>query len=53
MCYIAEVIAAIFLVLGHSAGLYIAAIGTIVLFVFLISGAWLLIIGIYEEPAKP
>ena len=53
MCYLAEVIGAIFLILGHSAGLYIAAIAITVLFAFLISGAWLLIIGIYEnEMAK-
>jgi hypothetical protein len=51
ICYLAEVIGAVFLILGYSAGLYIAAIATIVLFVFLISGAWLLIIGIYEEPS--
>jgi hypothetical protein len=49
LCYLAEVVAAIFLILGHSAGLYIAAVGIIVLFAFLISGAWLLIIGIYED----
>jgi hypothetical protein len=52
ICYLAEVVGAIFLILGHSTGLYIAAIATIVLFGFLISGAWLLIIGIYEDPAK-
>ena len=50
-CYLAEVIGAIFLVLGHSTGLYIAAIATTVLFAFLISGAWLLMIGIYENPS--
>jgi hypothetical protein len=52
MCYLAEVIGAIFLILGHSAGLYIAAIASIVLFAFLISGAWLLIIGVYEDSTK-
>jgi hypothetical protein len=52
LCYVAEVIGAIFLILGHSAGLYIAAIGIVVLFAFLISGAWLLIIGIYEDQAQ-
>jgi hypothetical protein len=51
MCYFGEIIGAIFLILGHSAGLYIAAIATLVLFGFLISGAWLLIIGIYENQA--
>jgi hypothetical protein len=49
ICYLAEVIGAIFLILGYSSGLYIAAFGVIVLFAFLISGAWLLMIGIYED----
>ncbi|MDX8534813.1 hypothetical protein RFM41_26385 [Mesorhizobium sp. VK25A] len=52
LCYLAEVLGAVLLILGRSIGLYIAAIGTIVLFAFLISGAWLLIVGIYEEPTK-
>ncbi len=52
MCYLAEVAAAIALILGQRAGLYIAAIATIVLFAFLISGAWLLMIGIYDDQAK-
>jgi hypothetical protein len=52
MCYLAEVIGAILLILGNSAGLYIAAIASIVLFAFLISGAWLLIIGVYENQTK-
>ena len=51
MCYFAEVIGAIFLILGYSVGLYIAATAIIILFAFLISGAWLLIIGIYEDQA--
>jgi hypothetical protein len=49
LCYLAEVAGAVFLILGYSVGLYIAAIATIVLFGFLISGAWLLMIGVYEE----
>ena len=52
VCYVAEVIGAIFLICGYSPGLYIAAIGIIVLFAFLISGAWLLMIGIYEDRTK-
>ena len=52
LCYVAEVIAAVFLILGYSQGLYIAAIAIIVLFAFLISGAWLLMIGIYEDRGK-
>jgi hypothetical protein len=52
ICYLAEIMSAIFLILGYSSGFYIAAIAIIVLFAFLISGAWLLMIGIYEDQAK-
>ena len=52
ICYLAEVIGAILLIPGYSSGLYIAAVGIIVLFAFLISGAWLLMIGIYEAKTK-
>ena len=52
VCYLAEVTGAIFLILGYGAGLYIAAVAIIVLFGFLISGAWLLLIGIHEDQAK-
>jgi len=52
MCYLAEVVSAICLILGYRLGLYIAAVAIIVLFAFLISGAWLLMIGIYEDRAK-
>jgi hypothetical protein len=48
LCYLAEVLGAILLIFGHGAGLYVAALATVVLFGFLISGAWLLIIGIHE-----
>jgi hypothetical protein len=51
-CYVAEVIAAILLVCGYGAGLTVAAVAIIVLFGFLISGAWLLMIGAYEDDAK-
>ena len=52
ICYLAEVLSAIFLILGYKPGLYIAAIAIIVLFGFLISGAWLLMIGIYKDQTK-
>jgi hypothetical protein len=52
LCYVAEVLGAIFLILGHGAGLYIDAVATIVLFGFLISGAWLLIVGIHDDQMK-
>lgn len=50
-CYVAEVVAALLLIAGRSAGLYVAGLAAIVLFAFLISGAWLLMVGIYEEQA--
>jgi hypothetical protein len=52
LCYFAEVIGAVLLILGYRAGLYLAAFGISILFAFLISGAWLLMIGIYEDRAK-
>src|SRR5665213_3846832 len=52
VCYLAEVAGATFLIFGRSEGLYIAAIATIVLFALLISGAWLLIIGVYEDQPR-
>jgi hypothetical protein len=51
LCYLAEVAGAVFLIRGDSAGFLIAAIATMVLFGFLISGAWLLMIGDYEDEA--
>lgn len=51
-CYLAELVAAILLILGYSAGLHVAAIAAVVLIAFLISGAWLLMVGIYEEQAR-
>ena len=52
ICYLAEVISAIFLIRGYTSGLYIASVAMVILFAFLISGAWLLMIGIYEDRAK-
>jgi hypothetical protein len=49
ICYLGEVLGAVMLVFGNMAGLYVAAVATIVLFGFLISGAWLLVIGIHQE----
>src|SRR5471030_3286590 len=52
ICYLAEVISAILLIRGFNSGLCIAAVAIVVLFAFLISGAWLLMIGIYEDRGK-
>jgi len=52
LCYLGEVVSAILLILGHSSGIYIDTIAIVILFAFLISGAWLLMIGIYEGRTK-
>jgi hypothetical protein len=52
VCYLVEVAASIYLLRGNEAGLCIAAVAIVILFAFLISGAWLLMIGIYEDRAK-
>jgi hypothetical protein len=52
ICYLAVVVGAIFLISGYTAGLYVAAVAMVILFAFLISGAWLLMIGIYEDRGK-
>jgi hypothetical protein len=52
LCFLGEVVGAILLILGYGTGLYVSAIATIVLFGFLITGAWLLMVGIYEDQAR-
>jgi len=49
ICYLGEIVGAVLLMVGRNDGLYVAAIATIVLFGFLISGAWLLVVGIHED----
>jgi len=52
ICYLAEIVGSILLIMERSSGLYIAAVAIVILFAFLISGAWLLMIGIYEDRTK-
>lgn len=44
-CYAAEVAGAVVLSLGYVAGLYVAAVAMVVMLTYMISGAWLLIVG--------
>jgi hypothetical protein len=44
-CYLGQVVGSLLLYAGVAAGIYIAAVGLIVNFYFLVSGAWLLILG--------
>jgi hypothetical protein len=46
-CYVAQVIGGLLLVLGVRAGIYVAAIGMLAFFPFLISGAWLILLGVH------
>ncbi len=50
--YIIEIVGAILLTLGYITGLYIAAIAMIILLAYTITGAWLLVIGVYAETTK-
>jgi hypothetical protein len=51
-CYLAELVGAALLIAGHSAGLYVAAVAMIILLAFMISGAWLLVIGVSTRQAQ-
>lgn len=51
-CYAAQIIGSILLIFGHISGLYIASIAMVASFTSLISGAWLLLMGINENQLK-
>lgn len=48
--YIAEMIGAIIFISGSISGLYIAAIALVANTCYMITGAWLLVVGVYEDP---
>jgi hypothetical protein len=49
-CYVAQIIGSVMLISGHLAGLYLASIAMVLSFAFFISGAWLLITGVQDNP---
>lgn len=51
-CFVAEIIGSVLLISGYIAGLYVASVAMVLSFAFFISGAWLLIIGVYEDQVK-
>jgi hypothetical protein len=51
-CYVAQIGGAVVLILGYVAGLYVAAVGLIVLFALVISGAWLLLVAVHEDTSR-
>lgn len=48
-CYIAEIVGTILLILGHISGLYIASVAMVIYIPFMISGAWLLLVGVHDN----
>ena len=50
--YTSELIGAILLMLGYLRGLYVAAIAMVALMAFMISGAWLLVVGVEQPKTK-
>jgi hypothetical protein len=51
-CYVAQIGGALVLILGYVAGLYVAAVGLIVLFAVVISGAWLLLLAVHVDRSR-
>src|SRR5262249_47678692 len=51
-CYVTQIVGAVVLILGHVAGLYIAAVGLVILFAFMISGAWLLLVAVHDDRSR-
>jgi hypothetical protein len=51
-CYAAQIIGSALLIYGYIAGLYLASVAMAISFAFLISGAWLLLTGIYDNQVK-
>jgi hypothetical protein len=47
--YVAQILGAILIIVGASAGLYVAAVGMVVLAAYSVSGAWLLLVGVYRD----
>jgi hypothetical protein len=48
-----EIVGAALLLAGYIAGLYLAAISMVGLLAYMISGAWLLIMGVSAQPSRP
>jgi hypothetical protein len=51
-CYVTQIVGSALLISGYVAGLYVASVAMVLSFAFFISGAWLLIIGVFENLNK-
>lgn len=47
--YLIEISGALIFILGYRVGLYLAAITMVILLAYTITGAWLLVVGVYAE----
>jgi hypothetical protein len=48
-CHVAEMIGALMLASGRAAGLYVAAVAMVTYVAYMVSGAWLLLVGIHQR----
>jgi len=48
-CHVAEMIGALMLASGRAAGLYVAAVAMVIYVAYMVSGAWLLLVGIHQR----
>jgi len=48
-CYLAQIVGSIILIMGHLWGLYLASVAMIAFFAYMISGAWLLVVGVQRK----
>jgi hypothetical protein len=51
-CLVVEQIGALALFFGNAGGLYAVGVGMMASFVFMVTGAWLLIVGVSREEAR-
>jgi hypothetical protein len=52
VCYLGQIVGSVLILLGSSIGISVTAIAVIVNFYFLVSGAWLLIVGRFHGSDK-
>jgi hypothetical protein len=52
-CLIVELTGAVILFFGHAWGLYAVGVGMMASFLFIVSGAWLLLVGVESQARRP
>jgi hypothetical protein len=51
-CYVAEMLGAVALFMGAAVGLYVVAVAMVSNFAFMISGSWLLLVGVTRDKSS-